>query len=102
VIHEVKKTNAKIAEVVEIPAEPTPFNVKAYPNPANYQFTLVVEGGSAEKVDVVLYDVLGRTVKHIESKDGQPIVFGEELPTGAYFTIVSQGVNQKTVRLIKQ
>jgi len=49
-----------------------------------------------------LYDVLGRTVKHIESSDGQPIQFGEDLPTGAYFTIVSQGVNQKTVRLIKQ
>ena len=102
VIHEVKKTNTKTAEVVEIPAAPIPFNVIAYPNPAKYQFTLVIEGGSKEKVDVVLYDVLGRTVKHIESNDGQPIVFGEELPTGAYFTIVNQGVNQKTVRLIKQ
>ncbi|MBA4276269.1 Ig-like domain repeat protein, partial [Flavobacterium sp.] len=93
-----------VKQVKETPivAEPTPFNVIAYPNPAKYQFTLVIEGGSKEKVDVVLYDVLGRTVKHIESSDGQPIQFGEELPTGAYFTIVSQGVNQKTVRLIKQ
>ncbi len=82
-------------------AEPAPFNVIAYPNPAQYQFTLVVEGGSKEKVDVVLYDVLGRTVKNIEISDGQPIQFGEELPTGVYFAIVSQGVNQKTVRLIK-
>ena len=82
--------------------EAVPFNVIAYPNPAQYQFTLVVEGGSKEKADVVLYDVLGRKVKHIEISDGQPIRFGEELPTGAYFTIVSQGANQKTVRLIKQ
>ena len=89
-------------QVIELPTEPIPFNVIAYPNPAKYQFTLVVEGGSKEKIEVVLYDVLGRTVKYIESTDGQPIVFGEELPTGAYFTIVNQGANQKTVKLIKQ
>jgi hypothetical protein len=93
---------AKQVKEIPVPAELPPFNVIAYPNPSQYQFTLVIEGGSTEKIDVVLYDVLGRTVKHIESNDGQPIVFGEELPTGAYFTIVSQGVNQKTVRLIKQ
>ncbi len=90
-------------QVKEIPVvESVPFNVIAYPNPAKYQFTLVVEGGSKEKVGVMVYDVLGRTVKRIESTDGQPIQFGEELPTGAYFTIVSQGANQKTVRLIKE
>jgi len=83
-------------------AEPVPFNVIAYPNPAKYQFTLVVEGGSKEEVNVMVYDVLGRAVKHVESNDGQAIQFGEELPRGAYLTIVSQGVNQKTVRLIKE
>ncbi|SHG87820.1 Por secretion system C-terminal sorting domain-containing protein, partial [Flavobacterium fluvii] len=102
VIHEVKKNNAKTAEVVEKVSEQVPFNVIAYPNPAKYQFTLVVEGGSKEKIEVVLYDVLGRTVKKIESTDGQPIVFGEELPAGSYFTIVNQGANKKTIRLIKQ
>ena len=102
VIHEVKKNNAKTAQVVEKVFEPIPFNIIAYPNPTKYQFTLVVEGGSKEKVSVMVYDVLGRTVKRIESSDGQPIQFGEELPRGAYFTIVSQGANQKTVRLIKE
>jgi hypothetical protein len=93
---------AKQVKAIPVIEETIPFNVIAYPNPAKYQFTLEVQGGSKEKVDVVLYDVLGRTVKHIESNDGQPIQFGEELPTGAYFTIVSQGANQKTVRLIKE
>jgi len=101
-------STAKIADpslakaAVVKPIEQVPFNVIAYPNPAKYQFTLVVEGGSKEKVNVMVYDVLGRTLKQIESNDGQPILFGEELPRGAYFTIVSQGVNQKTVRLIKE
>jgi hypothetical protein len=93
---------AKQVKAIPVIEEPVPFNVIAYPNPAKYQFTLEVQGGSKEKVDVIVYDALGRTVKHIESNDGQPIQFGEELPTGAYFTIVSQGANQKTVRLIKE
>jgi hypothetical protein len=82
--------------------EPTPFDIKAYPNPTQDQFTLVVEGGSNEKVEVLVYDSLGRMVKHIDNSDGQSILFGEELPSGAYIAIVSQGINQKTVNLIKQ
>ncbi|TDD98048.1 T9SS type A sorting domain-containing protein, partial [Flavobacterium cellulosilyticum] len=89
-------------QVIELPAEPVPFNVLVYPNPAKYQFTLEVLGESKEKVDVMVYDALGRTIKHIESDAGQMIQFGEELPTGAYFTKVSQGTNQKTVRLVKE
>ena len=61
-----------------------------------------MKGGSIEKVDIMVYDVLGRTIKHIESNDGQFIRFGEELQSGSYIAIVSQGVNQKTVRLIKE
>ena len=102
VIHEVKKgTTGKVETVKEV-SEPVPFNVIAYPNPAKYQFTLVVEGGSTEKIDVMVYDVLGKTIKHIESSDNQPILFGDELPTGVYIAIINQGMNQKTVRLIKQ
>ncbi|MFV5693717.1 T9SS type A sorting domain-containing protein [Flavobacterium sp. LT1R49] len=78
------------------------FDVIAYPNPSNYQFTLIVKGGSDEKVEVVVYDSLGRMVKHIDNSDGKQIKFGEELPSGAYIAIVSQGINQKTIRLIKE
>ena len=78
------------------------FEVIAYPNPADYQFTLVLKGGSNEKVQVEVFDMLGRLVKQIEKSDGQPILFGEELPAGAYFAMVSQGTNQQTVKLIKK
>ncbi len=73
-----------------------------YPNPTSYKYTLFLEGGSKEKVQVEVFDMVGRLVKHIESNDGQVIEFGEDLPTGAYFTTVTQGTYQKTVRLIKQ
>ena len=89
-------------QVKVIPVEPGPFNVIAYPNPSNQYFNVEMKGDSIEKVDIIVYDVLGRTIKHIESSDGQFIRFGDDLPTGAYFARISQGINQKTVRLIKQ
>ncbi|UQD56477.1 MBG domain-containing protein [Flavobacterium sp. K5-23] len=76
--------------------------VIAYPNPSFNQFTLAIEGGSGEKVEVQVYDLLGRLVKHIEKSNDQAIQFGEDLQSGTYITIISQGTNRKTVRLIKQ
>ncbi len=92
-------TNAKQIEVVE---EEIPFKLTAYPNPSSSQFTLLVEGDKNEKVEVLVYDMLARLVKRIEKTDGQPILFGEELPSGEYLTIVKQGENMKAVNLIKQ
>ncbi|PVX45014.1 putative secreted protein (Por secretion system target) [Flavobacterium sp. 103] len=95
-----------IENIVAKEIEPTiiadPFDVKAYPNPSNYQFTLEVEGGSVEKIEVEVYDMGGRHIKHIESDFNQSIVFGEELPAGTYLTIVSQGSNRKALKLIKK
>ncbi|TRX29811.1 HYR-like domain-containing protein [Flavobacterium gawalongense] len=96
------KSNAKLLQLDKIIIEPASFDVKAYPNPTQHQFTLVVEGGSNEKVEVIVYDMLARMVKRFEKSDGQPIMFGEELPTGEYLTVIKQGVNIKTVNLIKQ
>jgi hypothetical protein len=86
----------------DIPVKSSLFNVKAYPNPTNQQFTLVVEGGSNEKIVVMVYDIFGRMVTHIENSDGQSIQFGEKLPRGYYTAIVKQDTNQQTVKLIKQ
>lgn len=51
---------------------------------------------------IEVFDMLGRMMKYFEAKDGEPIVFGKELPAGDYITNVSQGANQKIVRLIKK
>ncbi|MNQ85215.1 hypothetical protein D3C85_1003700 [compost metagenome] len=103
VIHEVKKkTTTKVSSLAEKTAEPILFNIKAYPNPSNQYFTLELEGASDEKVEVVVFDVSGRLVKQIEKTDAQPILFGEDLPSGVYIAITSQGANRKTHRLIKQ
>jgi hypothetical protein len=94
--------HTKIAKLEKKFVEPTPFDVIAYPNPTDHQFTFIVEGGSNEIVEILVYDSLGRMVKHIDNSDGQQIKFGEGLPSGSYIAIVSQGINQKTVRLIKE
>ena len=79
------------------------FHVHAYPNPTENQFTIQVDGGSNEKVLVVVYDAVGRMVKKIEKADNSSqIRFGEDLKVGAYFVEVRQGVNRKTIKLVKQ
>ncbi|MBF2708557.1 T9SS type A sorting domain-containing protein, partial [Flavobacterium soyangense] len=98
-VNDTKITKKVVAVAPETTITSTLF---VYPNPTSYKYTLFLEGGSKEKVQVEVFDMVGRLVKHIESNDGQAIEFGEDLPTGAYFTTVTQGTYQKTVRLIKQ
>ena len=84
-------------------AEQLSFNVKAYPNPTEHQFRLVLENASNEKVLVTVYDAIGRQVKKIENSNSQsPIRFGEDLKAGAYIVEVRQGENRKTIKLVKQ
>jgi hypothetical protein len=94
-------TIAKLAQPKEAQIA-VPFNVVAYPNPSSEDFNFTVTTTSSDIVLIEVFDMLGKMVKHIEAEDGEPIVFGKELPTGDYITNVSQGNNQKIVRLIKK
>ncbi|TRX33260.1 HYR domain-containing protein [Flavobacterium sp. ZT3R18] len=95
------KTDVVVKELVKV-IEPVLFNVIAYPNPTDSEFTIIIEGGSSEKVEVDVFDMQGRGIKHFESVDNQPILFGEQLPAGTYIAIVNQGANRKTLQLIKK
>ncbi|WP_035671471.1 T9SS type A sorting domain-containing protein [Flavobacterium sp. 83] len=100
-INDTKITTKIVKNKVE-KIEALSFLPKVYPNPSNNQFTIEVKSGSVSKVEVVVYDLIGRIIKQIQVNDGQEINFGEELPFGTYLAIISQGSNQKTVKLIKQ
>lgn len=91
-----KLAQPKVAQIT------VPFNVVAYPNPSSDDFNFTVTTSSKDTVLIEVFDMLGRMVKHIEAEDGEPIVFGKELPAGDYITNVSQGNSQKIVRLIKK
>jgi len=84
------------------PVSPGIFRVRVIPNPTDNYFTLDVESGSNEKIVVIVYDVLGRTVKHMENSDRQLIRFGEDLQVGYYMAVVMQGNNTRTLKLVKQ
>ncbi|RKS14668.1 MBG domain-containing protein [Flavobacterium sp. 120] len=102
VIHEVKKNGAAKVVIVEKNPEIVPFAITAYPNPSAQYFIIDIKGGTSEKTEVIVYDILGRMVKHIQNSDSKEIKFGEELSSGSYIAIINQGTQQKTVRLIKQ
>ena len=84
------------------PVSPGIFQVRIIPNPTNNYFTLDVETGSSEKIIVIIHDVLGRKVKHIENGQSQLIRFGEDLKVGIYLATVRQGNNTRTIKLVKQ
>ena len=79
------------------------FSVKVFPNPTEHQFTLVLDGASNEKVQIIVYDAVGRQVKMFEKESANiPIRFGADLKVGAYIVEVRQGDNRKTLKLVKQ
>ncbi|HEY5773971.1 MAG TPA: T9SS type A sorting domain-containing protein, partial [Chitinophagaceae bacterium] len=73
------------------------------PNPSQHVFSLVLENATNEKVQITVYDALGRQVKMFEKQSGNiPIHFGMDLKVGVYVVEVRQGDNRKTLKLVKQ
>ncbi|MCG2612307.1 T9SS type A sorting domain-containing protein, partial [Flavobacterium sp. SM15] len=78
------------------------FDVLAYPNPSNSQFTLEITNGTEEFMNVEVFDMAGRLIKHIDNISNGKVTFGEELPRGVYLAVVNQGANSKTLRIVKE
>jgi hypothetical protein len=79
-----------------------PFEVKAFPNPSERHFTIVVESNSKEPVQVNVFDITGRQVATIKKSFGESIQFGDQLTIGTYVAEVVQGDKRKTMKLVKQ
>ena len=93
------RTNTSFEAEVQI----AQFNVRAFPNPSQHVFSLILENATNEKVQIVVYDALGRQVKMFEKQSGNiPIHFGMDLKVGVYVVEVRQGDNRKTLKLVKQ
>ena len=76
--------------------------VKVWPNPSNSQFELFVESTSDEKIDIVVYDMLGRIVSSIIVIDSPIVTFGDTLAAGTYLIEVFQGNEKRMLRVIKK
>ena len=81
------------------------YNVKAYPNPFNERFGIVLQTQSDERVNVLVYDMQG---KLYDQKQGilvselDQLSLGENYASGDYLLVVAQGAQIKTVHIVKR
>ena len=73
----------------------------AYPNPTTTSFSLLVEGGSTDKVAIVVYSFDGKVVYQTTGNSNMKYSFGSNLMAGIYVAKVIQGTSIETVKLIK-
>jgi|GEM_PF-6995658 len=79
------------------------WRVAVYPNPFSTDFDIDVTASATEKVQVKIYDMLGRLMESSTmgaSDDAQRM--GSNYPSGVYNVIVSQGELVKTLRVVKR
>ncbi len=82
----------------------TLFKAIAYPNPFVSSFLLDVKTSSESKIQIRVYDMLGRILedKTVENKDVSFLEIGTDYPSGVYNVIVTQDDNYNTLRVIKK
>lgn len=80
------------------------FNLIAYPNPSNYVFNFKINGAIDETVSLTVFDMMGRQIekKVVNMNELKNICFGQDYSSGVYNIIAAQGMNTKSVRLIKK
>jgi len=90
----IEKSNKEIAE----------FKVIASPNPYSENFNLNITTSRVENVEVSIYDMTGKLIdKHeVRPNDATTLEFGTNYPTGVYNVMVTQGIETKTLRVIKK
>jgi hypothetical protein len=84
--------------------ENTDFSLTAYPNPSNSDFKLQFNGANEDAVSILVFDMTGRQIenKEVNASAIENISIGQNYSVGIYNVIVSQGMNTKTVRLVKK
>ncbi len=78
-------------------------NAQIFPNPNSGIFNLHMQGFDRERVDVSIFDQLGKTVWHQRSLTGKNIIIdlsGQDLESGIYFISIRQGEKTVTKRLV--
>lgn len=80
------------------------FDVVMSPNPFTDHFDLRIEASGEEAVDISVHDLFGRVVAvyHREVDQLNDLVLGDDLASGVYHLVVSQGLKRKTLRVIKR
>lgn len=80
------------------------FNVTAYPNPFQSNFTLEIQTPIDGSIQIDVFDMIG---KHIESRNLDSInnvsfQFGDNYASGIYNIVVTQGEEKQNLKIIKK
>ena len=75
--------------------------ISSYPNPTNTEFNLLVEGGTNEKVNIIVMSVDGRIVHQTSGLSNQTYTFGSSYLPGIYVVKVMQGSTLQMIKLVK-
>jgi hypothetical protein len=78
-----------------------PLNVKVYPNPSISNFNLQTAGGTNERIEIKVTDVLGHMVGNYKVMSGSSLTMGDNLRPGIYIIQVKQGDIYKFYRAYK-
>jgi hypothetical protein len=81
--------------------ETNALSVTVYPNPSPNYFNVSMKGGSNEKVDIFVSDVLGHLLKTYRVAPGSSITLGDSFGAGIYIVQVRQGQTFKYYRIYK-
>ena len=76
--------------------------IRIYPNPARESFKIRYEKGDSEgKPEIMITDMMGRTIKRVEMEvDGEMMIGTEDMPSGMYFYTISIGEKSRSGKLI--
>ncbi len=96
-----KVTAAKIIPAVTNISESKPLHLKAYPNPSATVFNLTVDGGSNDKITLLVYSFDGKMMYQATGNSNTNYSFGNNFIPGMYILKVIQGNTIQTLKLIK-
>ena len=78
-----------------------PLQLNAYPNPAATQFNLSLQGGSSDKVMIMVYTFDGKMVYQTTGISNSRYSFGNNFAPGMYIVKVMQGNTVQTLKIVK-
>jgi autotransporter-associated beta strand protein len=76
-------------------------DVQVLPNPSTNFFNLIISSSTDDAPTVRVFDMQGRQLQEKRGAIGEAIRIGDGLSAGTYVVQVIQGVNMKTVKVVK-
>ncbi len=75
--------------------------LQALPNPSRTTFTLNLQGGSKENVQIIVTDMVGKKIYQTTGSSNRQYTFGQDFKSGIYIVQVIQGKQIQTLKLVK-